>query len=238
VERNLLEMSLPSWNRTAGGQESIVYIRIDERPSAPALTVEHVSEPAGQVRYFGPYLGGLRAREAVAALNRVLPLAYTGTRLRGAQLDMARARGVGPASREMFAGTLCAVLQRQPNAIAQVRGELEQLRDYAAGTLAFERAARIQNEIHALDWVTGPQRVTTMDGGHFDVYGWSGEVLVRLGVRGGRLCLWSQRRCTRSRATPTSPSRRLAGQTLPSATPNSRRRSTSRPASRHEDFRH
>ena len=37
-------------------------------------------------------------------------------------------RTVGQASREMFIGTLCAVLQRQPAAVTQVRGELEQLR--------------------------------------------------------------------------------------------------------------
>lgn len=36
LERNLLEVSLPRWNRTPGGQESAVYIRMDTRPSAPA----------------------------------------------------------------------------------------------------------------------------------------------------------------------------------------------------------
>jgi excinuclease ABC subunit C len=200
LERNLLEASLPAWNRTAGGQENTVYIRLDERPSGPALTVEHLRQPARQVRYFGPYLGGVRVRQAVTALNRAFPLAYTGSRLRGAQLDMARARGVGPAHREAFLRTLGAVLQRQPEAIAQVRGELEQLRDRAAGSLAFELAGRIHSEIRALDWVTAPQRVTAMDAGDFDVYGWSGGVLVRFGIRGGRLCQWSQRRCPRSRA--------------------------------------
>jgi excinuclease ABC subunit C len=202
LERNLLEMSLPMWNRTPGGQENVVYIRMDQRPSAPALTVEHVREPGGEARYFGPYLGGLRVRRAVAALNRVLPLAYTGTHLRGMQLEMARARGVSHGSREMFISTLCAVLQRQPDAIAQIRGELARLRERAAGSLTFELAGQIQNEIHALEWVTCPQRVTAMEVSDFDVYGWSGGMLVRFGIRGGRLCLWSQRRCTRSRAVP------------------------------------
>ena len=140
------------------------------------------------------------ARQAVAALNRVFPLAYTGTGLRGAQLGLARARRVGPAHRQRFLRTLAAVLQRQPEAVVRVRGELEQLRRRAADSLAFEFAGRIHGEIGALDWVTGPQRVTTMDAGDFDVYGWSGGVLVRFGVRGGRLCHWSQRACTRSRA--------------------------------------
>jgi excinuclease ABC subunit C len=202
LERNLLEASLPPWNRTPGGQENLVYIRMDQRPPAPGLTVEHLMLPAGNMQYFGPYLGGLRVRQAVAALHRILPLSYTAARLRGAQLDMARARGFAGADREELIGTLTAVLQRQPAALAWARAELEQLRNRAAEALAFELAARIQSEIGALDWVTCPQRVTTIDASDFEVHGWSSDVLVRFGIRGGRLCQWSQRRCSQSRAAP------------------------------------
>jgi excinuclease ABC subunit C len=202
LERNLLEVSLPPWNRTPGGQESLVYIRMDKGPSAPGLTVEHLRRPAGNVQYFGPYLGGLRARQAVAALHRILPLSCTGSRLRGAQLDLARARNVASTDRTELIATLTAVLRRQPRALAWARAELEQLRNRAAGTLAFEFAGRIHSELAALDWVTCPQRVTTMDTGDFDVYGYSGGVLVRFGIRGGRLCRWSQRSCGQARAAP------------------------------------
>jgi excinuclease ABC subunit C len=61
---------------------------------------------------------------------------------------------------------------------------------------------RIQAEIEALDWVTCPQRVTTMDARDFQVCGWSGGVLVRFGIRDGRLCQWSQRTCSQSSAMP------------------------------------
>lgn len=202
LERNLLEASLPPWNRTAGGQESLAYIRMDQRPPAPGLTVEHLRRPAGNAQYFGPYLGGLRVRQTVAALHRILPLSYTATGLRGAQLDMARARGFAGADREELIATLTAVLQRQPGALAWARAELEQLRNRATEALAFELAGRIQSEIGALDWVTCPQRVTTMDASDFDVYGWSGNELVHFGIRGGRLCQWSQCRCSPSRAAP------------------------------------
>lgn len=202
LERNLLESSLPPWNRTPGGQESLVYIRLDQRPAAPRLTAEHLRAPAGHLRHFGPYLGGLRARRAVAALDRIFPLAATGTGLRGSQLDMARARGVAGADRGELIRGLTAVLEREPAAVARARAELERLRGRAAGTLAFELAGRIQDELEALDWVTSPQRVTTMDAADFDVCGWSGGVLVRLRMRGGRLGQWSQRRCSRSGAAP------------------------------------
>ena len=115
---------------------------------------------------------------------------------------MARARGFAGADREQLIATLTAVLQRQPGALAWARAELEQLRNRATEALAFELAGRIQSEIGALDWVTCPQRVTTMDAGDFDLYGWSGNVLVHFGIRGGRLCQWSQCRCSPSRAAP------------------------------------
>jgi excinuclease ABC subunit C len=202
LERNLLEQSMPPWNRTAGGQESVVFIRMDEGPAAPGLSVQYLTPAAGHVRYFGPYLGGLRVRQAVTALHRILPLAYAGTGLRGAQQDMARARGVTSADRAELIRAVTAVLQREPVAVARARDHLVLVRDRAAGSLAFEFAAQVQDEIHALDWVTSPQRVTTAGAGDADVYGWSGDVLVRFGVRGGRLCEWSQRRCSRPRAAP------------------------------------
>jgi excinuclease ABC subunit C len=69
LERNLLETSLPPWNRTPGGQESAVYIRMDPGPGTPGLSVAFRAWPAEQVRYFGPYLGSLRARQAASALR-------------------------------------------------------------------------------------------------------------------------------------------------------------------------
>ncbi len=202
LERNLLEVTLPRWNRTPGGQETVVYIRLDDRPAAPGLTVEHLVRADDDRRYFGPYLGGLRARQAAAALGRIFPLSATGTRLRGSQLEIARARGVADADRRVLAGRVTAVLERQPAAVAAARAALEQLRDQAALALAFELAGRLQSEIQALDWVTSAQRVTTMDASDFDAWGWSPEMLVCFGVRGGRLCRWSQRSCNQAAAAP------------------------------------
>ena len=200
LERNLLAAGLPPWNRTPGGQETEVYIRLDERPAAPGLRVQYQSRPGDGLRYFGPYLGGLRARRAVTALNRILPLAEAGTRLSGARLEIARARGRNGGDREDLAGAIAAVLDRQPEAVALARTELEQVRDRAAAALAFELAAQIQDEIQALDWVTCPQRVTTGSGGDFAVHGWADGVLVSFRARAGRLTHWSQRRCQHSHA--------------------------------------
>src|SRR5690349_18988751 len=58
LERNLLERTLPPYNRTRGGQEVPVYLRLDGRPAAPGVSVVHDVRPARGVTHFGPYLGG------------------------------------------------------------------------------------------------------------------------------------------------------------------------------------
>jgi excinuclease ABC subunit C len=179
LERNLLERQLPTWNRTRGGQEVPVWVRVDDH----VLSVVH--DPLGPGSCYGPYLGGARVRTAVGALRRVVPV--------GA---LARARGLEPAA----PSTLAAVLEREPIAVAAVRAELERRRDEAAQGLAFEAAGRVQAELAALDWLVAEQKVTVADPVDEDAYGWEAGILVRLGVRAGRLCEWEQRRRARPAA--------------------------------------
>ena len=201
LERNLLETSMPPWNRVPGGQESLVYLRVSNRPSPRPLSVVYRKRLAPDVQYFGPYLGGVKVRRAVTGLYRALPLNDAGTTLHGAHLDLARARG-RPATGDPQATltTLASLLDRQPAAMSQIRAELEEVRDRAAGRLAFEFAARVQGELEAVDWITGPQRVTSLDPEDLDVYGWAAGTLVHFGIRGGRLCQWSQRSCPQAAA--------------------------------------
>lgn len=200
LERNLLETSLPRWNKTQGGQESAIYIRLDAGPAAAGLTAVYRPERDDQVRYFGPYLGGLRVRQAIAGLHRVLPLSYTRARLAGAETDMARTRGVAALDGGPIVDSLAALLSREPAAITWVRGELECLRDRAACELSYEFAAQIQQEIAAVEWVTCPQRITTMDTVDRTVSGWSDGMLVQFTISAGRVCGWSQRACGRTAA--------------------------------------
>jgi len=202
LERNLLETSLPRWNKTPGGQESAVYIRMDSGPSAPGLSAVYQARPAGYVRYFGPYLGGLRVRQAISALHRILPLSYATATLAGAERDMARARGVAAVDRERLVSSLTAILDRQPSAVSGAIGELEQLRDRAARELSYEFAALIQQEIAAVDWITSPQRVSTMNNADFTASGWPAGILVQFKICSGRVCVWSQRSCGGAAAAP------------------------------------
>jgi excinuclease ABC subunit C len=203
LERNLLEESMPRWNRTPGGQEVPVYLALDAGPARPGLRVARLP---GHGTVFGPYLGGLRARLAAAALHRIHPLPYAGSRLTGAERDMADRLGIRVRDRDALAGEIAAVLRREPDAVGRAHRGMEALRDRAAGDLAFERAAKIQAEIAALDWITCPQRAAVLDGPDLTVQGWADGVLVEWTMRAGRLGRWRQRRARepRTAATPAA----------------------------------
>jgi excinuclease ABC subunit C len=192
LERNLLHRRRPPWNRSLGGQESEVWIRLSESARSPGVSVVHQPSPGDPCRHFGPYLGGQKVRDAVSGLGRVLPLAYAGDGRAGTERDMARVRGASPQARAGLARTMTAVLDRDPDAMASLRAELTARRDAAA--LAFEFAARLQAELEALDWICGEQKVTRA-GGDADVCGWADGVLVCLEIRGGRMSGWRQRAC-------------------------------------------
>jgi excinuclease ABC subunit C len=194
---------------------------MDAGPASPGLAVAYQGKPADQVRYFGPYLGGVRVRQAVAALHRILPLPYAGARLGGAERDMARVRGVAGEDRTALIGSLTEILERQPAAVSWAQRQLEQSRGRAARTLAYEHAARIQGEIDALGWVCCAQRVTTMDAADLTIAGWSRGVLVEFLIRGGRLRAWSQRSCGLPSVTNALAPPLLPGANSPSATLNS-----------------
>jgi excinuclease UvrABC nuclease subunit len=111
-------------------------------------------------------------------------------------------RAIAGDDRTALIGSVTAILERQPAAVSWARRQLEQLRDHAAATLAYEFAARVRDEIDALAWVNCPQRITTMDATSLTIAGWSGGMLVRFLIHGGRLCHWSQRPSSRSSAAP------------------------------------
>ena len=198
LERNLLEERMPRYNRTPGGAEVPVYVRLDTTPAAPGLHVTHL--PGG--RAHGPYLGGLRARVAVRALLKIHPLPYASSRPTGAQRDLAALLGVRPEDRDRLAEALDAVLNRRPQAVREVLARLAARRDEAAAALNFEHAARLRDDLAAVEWLTSTQRVTAPGAEDCEVHGWAGGVLVSFAVRDGRLSSWRQRACSARAARP------------------------------------
>jgi excinuclease ABC subunit C len=57
------------------------------------------------------------------------------------------------------------------SAVASLRKSLVERRDAASGILAFELAAKLQQEIEAVDWVTAEQKVTSPTQADHDICG-------------------------------------------------------------------
>ncbi|MFF1817066.1 GIY-YIG nuclease family protein [Kribbella sp. NPDC058245] len=189
LERNLLEHTKPRWNISEGGSEVVGYIRFDA--DGPRFTHDLGSTS----KHFGPYLGGLRVRQAISALQRVIPLHYT-TDATGSVREFAKLFGVGPDDRETLTQAAYAVLDREPAAVEAVRGELMRRRDLAAGALRFEFAGKLQDELAAFEWIVAEQKVSRLTADDADVFGWADGVMVGFGLRDGRVRTWTQQAMT------------------------------------------
>ncbi|WP_405064119.1 hypothetical protein OG474_21395 [Kribbella sp. NBC_01505] len=189
LERNLLEHTKPRWNISEGGQEVVGYIRFDA--NGPRFT----HELGTTTKHFGPYLGGLRVRQAISALQRVIPLQYT-TAATGSVREFAKLFGVGPDDRDSLTKAAYAVLDREPDAVEAVRAELVRRRDQAAGALRFEFAGKLQDELAAFEWIVAEQKVSLLTADDADVFGWADGIMVGFGLRGGRVRTWTQHAMT------------------------------------------
>ncbi len=187
LERNLLERAKPYWNRTRGGQEVPVYVRLRARARPKII---HTAEVAGD---FGPYLGGHRVRTALAGIDRLLPVTYTRPGATGSERDMARVRGVDRTTDASLHALIRRILERDPEVCAALLGELARRRGAAAADLSFEIAAQLQREIEAVEWLTSPQRVTRRGQGRQQLQGWADGVLVEFQVRNGSIDEWTLR---------------------------------------------
>jgi excinuclease ABC subunit C len=201
LERSLLEGSLLPWNKTPGGQEVEVYLRLDASERSPGLTVVHEARHSDGARYFGPHLGGLKARLAAAALLRVFPLDYAGGAVATVR-ELGRQRGAQPADRASLAAAIGTVLHRNAVAIAALQSDLTSRRDAAAAAQAYELARRVQSELTALGWVTAPQRVAVAEPVDAVACGWAHGVLTRFEISGGRIRSWNQSRRSEVEAAP------------------------------------
>ena len=93
AERNLLERSLPQWNRIVGGLEVPVSIGLDASPESPRLGLASAHRPVPGVRCFGPYLGAGKVKLAVSGLERLFPLGHAGPGRTAGERELARVRG-------------------------------------------------------------------------------------------------------------------------------------------------
>ncbi|HVU59421.1 MAG TPA: excinuclease ABC subunit UvrC [Candidatus Saccharimonadales bacterium] len=158
LEAEMIRRYMPRYNILLRDDKSMVYIRIDYGSDFPTVTTTRRPLDDG-ARYFGPYLSALSVRQALKALRHVFPFA---TRRIGGQkratlfyhLGLDPGLEEGRTSLEDYRANLrklIAVIEGKRQTVAR---ELEQDMRTAAAAQDFEKAAKLRNQLFALQNLT------------------------------------------------------------------------------------
>lgn len=191
----------PRFNVKYRDDKSYPYLAVTMGEEFPRAQVMRGSKRQG-TRYFGPYAHAWAIRETLDQLLRVFPMrtCSAGVFKRAGQvgrpcllgyIDKCSAPCVGrvdAAEHRAIAEDFCDFMDGQTGRfVKRIEGEMRA----AAAELDFERAARLRDDIHALDKALERSAVVLPDGTDADVFGISSDELEAavqvFHVRGGRV---------------------------------------------------
>ena len=198
LEDTLLKRYKPRYNIRLKDDKTYVSIKITVNERFPRILVVRKVVKDG-ARYFGPFASAKMVRETVKFIRRIFPLRVCGpsefkNRVRPCldyQIGLCSAPAVGLISeedyRELVDGAIMFLEGRNRQLIERLRERMFE----ASRRLEFERAARIRDQIRAVEATLEEQKVVTQTEIDQDVIGYikkDNTIAVQvLFVRGGRL---------------------------------------------------
>ncbi len=200
LENELIKRHRPRFNIRLRDDKDFIVLRLDERHPFPRLEVRRAREArrAG-ARYFGPYSSASSIRETLRVVNRHFQLRTCTDhvfdhRKRPCILFQIK-RCPAPCVYEVPAAEYRQSVEdaieflegRESDLVARLRGRM----DEAAAALRFEDAARLRDQLQAVERSLEKQRVLMADRADRDVVGLYREgpdlVVQVLAMRGGKL---------------------------------------------------
>jgi len=194
LEFNLIQKHRPRFNVRHRDDKSYPYIKMDLREEYPALCVVRQRAVARDgARYFGPYLSTRAMWQTIRLVRRVFGvcqrLIVSAKRRSGCTwrpekgprkrpcLDYHLGRCLGPcagmATREEYrraAERVCDFLDgKVDHVVAELRAQMED----AAGETRYEAAAKLRDQIDALETTISRQRVVSEGGEEADAFGYA-----------------------------------------------------------------
>ena len=198
LEASLIKKHRPRYNIVLRDDKAYVLFKLDKSTDYPRLSLTRKVDK-DQAVYYGPFTSALAARETLKALNRIFPLrkckdSTFHNRTRPClqhQIGRCLAPCVYEVSRREYRRIVSRVelflRGRTKSLITSLHKEMQE----AAARLHFEEAARIRDQIRAIQRTTEQQTVVAPLGGDVDVLGAErtedGLVLGQLFVRQGTL---------------------------------------------------
>jgi excinuclease ABC subunit C len=200
LENELIKRHRPRFNIRLRDDKDFIVLRLDERHPFPRLEVRRAREPRREgARYFGPYSSASSIRETLRVVNRHFQLRTCSDhvfdhRKRPCILYQIK-RCPAPCVYDMPAAEYRQSVEdaieflegRETELVERLRGRM----DEAAGALRFEDAARLRDQLQAVERSLEKQRVLMADRADRDVVGLYREgpdlVVQVLAMRGGKL---------------------------------------------------
>jgi excinuclease ABC subunit C len=197
LENTLIKEHRPRYNFNLRDDKTYFSLRLDPHEEFPRLTVIRKVVRDG-TRYFGPYSSAAAAREVLKQLQRIFPLRHypletCRRRPRPClfhQLRQCSAPCHGLISREEYALLVTGAMLFLEGKNRDLVKVFQQRMAAAAAAERFEEAARLRDQIRAIELTVEKQKMVTT-GGDADVVGYhrrgSQLEVALLFIRGGRL---------------------------------------------------
>jgi len=178
LENTLIKQHRPRYNFDLRDDKTYVSLRLNVQEEFPALEVVRKVARDGAL-YFGPYTSSGAVRETLKLLYRIFPLRHyplETCRRRGRpclyhQLGQCCAPCHGKVSSQDYRQLVDGVVALLSGHEAQVLKALRQQMQLASEGLRFEEAARLRDQIRAIEKTVEHQKVVVADGDDRDVFG-------------------------------------------------------------------
>ena len=203
LEASLIKKHRPRYNIVLRDDKQYLLFKLDKRSDYPRLTITRKMVRDGSV-YFGPFTSAFCARQTLKAINRVFALRKCNdhvfrNRIRPClQYDIGRCLGpcVHDVSKEEYAGMVRQVELFLSGKSKELLVDLRRRMHRASDELAFERAARLRDQIRAIEKTVEPQAAVLATDRNLDVFALveseHGLAISVVFVRGGKVVDGSQ----------------------------------------------
>lgn len=198
LECNLIKEHRPPYNVRLRDDKNYPYITITKEKFPRLLFTRRVRKDGA--RYFGPYTSAWAVRESLGLLHKVFPLIPCGKPWSGRaeqkpclyfHLGQCLAPCAGLAEQKAYAAVIGDVQTFLSGKGDSLLDKLRAQMAAAAESLDFEKAAKIRNQIQALESLLQRQKVLSTDGLDQDVIAVvkddRGAAIQMLYIRGGKL---------------------------------------------------
>jgi excinuclease ABC subunit C len=182
LELNLIKKHHPRYNVRLKDDKTFPYLKIDTSDDWPRVHITRRLEENGG-RYFGPFASARSVRQTLRLIKGIFPFRscsrlITGTDPRPCleyHIGNCLAPCIGAVSREEYAEVIRQVILFLEGKQERVAQELKNKMNQAAEALDFEKAARLRDQIQAVERVVEGQRIATTVKGEQDVIAFAGD---------------------------------------------------------------